>query len=188
VKFAFALVLSLSFGTVLAQPRGYVFREYGVGLRDGIGIGISGGSMTAVRAECNVLTFRSSALRLEGAFGAGVAKWGISEAWTAGIGGVATMSSDYQNDALLWTPGISFNTMIADRTARQQWFDFSPYETIHAVEAHIGIGWVHEFSGWSIESSVRPGVALGLDGRDSGNNSVEDGYTFQLFVAILARF
>jgi len=182
-------VLILHAGIALAQSHVYVPHEHRVGLRDGIGVGVSAGSMTALRVECNVLTFRSGALRLEGAFGAGVASWGIAEAWSAGFGGVATISSDRENDAFFWTPGLSYNTMIGTPSGeRASWIDFSPHETVHAVEAHLGIGWVHEFSDWSIESSVRPGVALGLDGRDSGNDPVTDTYSFQLFVAVLARF
>jgi hypothetical protein len=158
-----------------------------IGLRDPIAAGIVIGTSIGVRADVRVIRFENCALAIEGFFGAGIASWGLGESWSAAGRLDIHMSDDGISNAFLLSPGLGFGQMIGQ--TQRLYIDFSPVEDIPTITALCGITWVHEFkSSWSTELSLRPGIAMGLNGQNNNSSSAKGEYSFQLSLAAAIRF
>ena len=157
-----------------------------LGLRDGVGLGISLGSPTAFWVDAQIAHWHDGRIQVEGYYGAGIAKWGMGEGHGAGMRMDILLVNDNVNDALLLSPRVHYCDMTAQSNGG--WVNFSPQETVSSFDLDGGMVWVHEYANWSLETSLVPGAAYAISGRDNGNNPAHGELSFQLFAKIAARF
>jgi hypothetical protein len=158
-----------------------------IGLRDPIAAGIVIGTAIGIRADVRVIRFVNCALAIEGFFGGGIASWGIGEAWSTAMRLDIHISDDGVSNAFLVSPDLGYGSMIAQPS--HGLLNFSPQQDVPSISALCGISWIHEFrSSWSTELSLRPGIALALNGENNNNASAKGELSLQLSLAASIRF
>lgn len=159
-----------------------------IGLRDPISIGLSFGSPTAICVNVKVIPARAFRFAIGGYYGAGIAKWGISEGHGITAQLDLALADDKINNALVISPELEYCTLVGVTPPSRGWINFSPYETVNSIGIDCGAGWVHEYRTWSLELALTPGAAYALGGRDSGDNSAQGEVSFQMRLLAAARF